>query len=353
MSETPAAAAPRPAEQAVLEARGLTKRYRIRQRGGRPRQVLDAAADVSFALQRGRIVALVGESGSGKSTVARMLALLEPPTSGSLLLDGGPVRARGARAQRAYRSRVQLVLQDPFASLNPMHSVAYHLARPLRIHGIARTRAEVDRETESLLQRVRLVPADQFARKLPHELSGGQRQRVAIAAALAARPEVLLLDEPVSMLDVSIRLGLLNLMAELGREEGLAMLYITHDIASARHFADTILVMYRGHVVEGGPAERITSEPSHPYTQLLLAAAPDPDRAGAEFAVPGPAGPTATAGGLPAGCAFRDRCPHAMAVCAQQVPPPLPAGTGHWSACWLADPEHAASAPAAADNLRP
>ena len=172
------------------------------------------------------------------------------------------------------------MLQDPFSSLNPVHDVRYHLARPLQVHGLVEPGTSIDEAIAGLLERVALTPADQFLGKYPHELSGGQRQRVAIARALAVRPRVLLADEPVSMLDVSIRLGILNLLGDLRERERLAILYITHDIASARYLADTIVVMYAGQVVESGPAEAVTDRPEHPYTQLLLSAAPDPDRAG-------------------------------------------------------------------------
>ena len=174
-----------------------------------------------------------------------------------------------------------MVLQDPFSSLNPVHDVHYHLARPLIVHGKARRGRALDEAVADLLARVALTPPEAFMRKYPHELSGGQRQRVAIARALAARPRVLLADEPVSMLDVSIRLGILNLLADLRRAGHLAILYITHDIASARYLADSIMVMYAGQRVESGPAATVTDEPAHPYTRLLLNAAPDPDRAAA------------------------------------------------------------------------
>ena len=211
---------------------------------------------MSLALRAGSVTALVGESGSGKSTVARLLAQLYPPTSGEVVLRGNPVRASGGSRSREFRRDVQLVFQDPFASLNPFHRVGYHLARPLRIHGHARSSAEATEQAETLLERVSLTPVGQFMDKLPHELSGGQRQRVAIARALAARPTVLIADEPVSMLDVSIRLGVLRLLEQLVRADDLALLYITHDIATARYFADEIMVMYAGRIVERGPARR-------------------------------------------------------------------------------------------------
>jgi peptide/nickel transport system ATP-binding protein len=319
----------------VLEARSLTKHFSVRQGLAARRAVLHAVEDVSLNIYEGRITAVVGESGSGKSTLARMLARLIRPTSGQLLLNGDAVEGN---PRREYTSTVQLVLQDPFSSLNPVHTVRYHLARPLQIHGLGPANPSTDATAldatiASLLERVALSPADQFAAKYPHELSGGQRQRVAIARALAVRPLVLLADEPVSMLDVSIRLGVLNLLADLRERERLAILYVTHDIASARYLGDEIAVMYAGQIIETGPAVTVTDEPAHPYTQLLLAAAPDPDR---------PESPPVQGRGAPpslvtppSGCRFHPRCPYAMAICTDQAPPSIEVASGHASSCWL------------------
>ena len=230
---------------------------------------------------RGAVVALVGESGSGKSTVARLLAGQDGSPRVTIRLDGEPVDCTTRRAFRRYKSEVQLVFQDPFSSLNPVHTVRYHLERPgPAAPGQAGSTAAVRKEVADLLEQVRLTPAGQFAGKYPHELSGGQRQRVSFARALAAKPSVLLADEPVSMLDVSIRLEMLSLLDDLRERLRLALLYITHDIASARYFADEMLVMYAGQIVERGPAEELTQHPAHPYTQLLVASAPDPDNLG-------------------------------------------------------------------------
>jgi peptide/nickel transport system ATP-binding protein len=329
---------------AVLEARGLTKHFAVRQAGPRAGRArlsrarhqrapsVHAVEDVTLALAPARVTAVVGESGSGKSTLARLLASLITPTSGELLLDGAEV-PRAGRGRREYAGQVQLVLQDPFASLNPVHDVRYHLARPLRLHGPRGRGPDLDQAIAGLLDRVALTPAEAYLNKYPHELSGGQRQRVAIARALAVRPRILLADEPVSMLDVSIRLGILNLLADLRDRDRLGILYITHDIASARYLADEIIVMYAGRVVESGPAQAITDAPAHPYTQLLLSAAPDPDRPEPP-ALQGHGAPPSLVT-PPPGCRFHPRCPHAMAVCAQRVPPPFAAGSGHTSACWL------------------
>jgi peptide/nickel transport system ATP-binding protein len=257
----------------AMEAVGLCKDFRL----GRG-VTLHAVKNASLSLYQGAVVALVGESGSGKSTVARLLAGQERLTAGTITLDGQPVSIGNRRAFRQYKSSVQLVFQDPFASLNPVHTVRHHLQRPVRLHQGAGV--DVSQQVAELMEQVRLTPAEQYLVKYPHELSGGQRQRVSFARALAARPKVLLADEPVSMLDVSIRLEMLNLLDDLRRRLALALLYITHDIASARYFADEVLVMYAGEIVERGPAEDVTQHPAHPYTQLLIASAPDPDNLG-------------------------------------------------------------------------
>ncbi|WP_299301426.1 ABC transporter ATP-binding protein [uncultured Brachybacterium sp.] len=256
----------------TLTVTDLHKSYRLR--SGARVTTLQAVKGVSLELSPGRTVALVGQSGSGKSTIAKILAQLERPTSGTITLDGAPVGTRG-RALAHYRDHVQMVFQDPFASLNPFHTIAHHIERPLLLHGRA-TRANLREKVCELLERVNLSPATSFLERRPHELSGGQRQRVAIARALAPEPTVLIADEPVSMLDVSIRLGVLNLLARLQREENLAMLYITHDLATARHFSDEILVMYRGEVVERGPADDVILNPQAEFTRQLLIAAPEP-----------------------------------------------------------------------------
>jgi peptide/nickel transport system ATP-binding protein len=326
----------------LLEARGLTKRFVVRGsvrmsrrlRTPSSQAVVHAVDDVSIALPPAQVTALVGESGSGKSTLARLLARLVAPTSGDLLLNGVAV-PRGGRSRLDYAKAVQMVLQDPFASLNPIHDVRYHLSRPFAVHKLANSADDLDAKIAAVLERVALTPASAYLRKYPHELSGGQRQRVAFARALAVQPTVLLADEPVSMLDVSIRLGVLNLLGDLRDQERLAILYITHDIASARYLADKIVVMYAGQVVESGPAVQVTDEPAHPYTQLLLSAAPDPERS--EQVTLRGRGTPPSAVAPPSGCRFRPRCPHAMAICAERVPPAFPAGNGHVSACWLLD----------------
>jgi peptide/nickel transport system ATP-binding protein len=320
----------------ALEARSVSKHFPVHQGSrtlSRRRTVLHAVDGVSLAVPDAGILAIVGESGCGKSTLARMLARVLLPTSGEVLMHGVPTSA-GSR--RDYARTVQMVLQDPFSSLNPVHTVRYHLARPLVLHD-THAGTEMDAAIEQLLDRVALSPAREFVAKFPHELSGGQRQRVAIARALAVRPKVLIADEPVSMLDVSIRLGVLNLLAGLRDSERLAIAYITHDIASARYLADEVAVMYAGALVETGPAADVTDSPQHPYTQLLLAAAPDPDRA-APPSLQGRGAPPSLVS-PPSGCRFHPRCPFAMDVCARQAPPAFETGPGHRSACWLHAPQ--------------
>ncbi|GAB2617058.1 dipeptide/oligopeptide/nickel ABC transporter ATP-binding protein [Paractinoplanes abujensis] len=343
-----------PAGEVVLEAIGLTKHFpvrrRLRQFFTREQNAVHAVDDVNLTLRRGQVVALVGESGSGKSTVARLLAQLYPRTGGDIRLHGETTKVKGGSAFRAYAARVQMIFQDPFASLNPVHTIRYHLTRSLKIHGNAgKTDDDLENALRDLLTRVSLTPAERYLDKFPHELSGGQRQRVAIARALGADPEALLADEPVSMLDVSIRLGVLNLLRDLKERLNLAILYITHDIASARYFADQTLVMYAGRMVEGGDSETVTQTPAHPYTRLLIDSAPDPDR------LAGDVNPLDEDRGNgeppslirpPSGCRFHPRCPAAMARCKTDLPIRLEIGDvpGHWAACWLYDEATVASA---------
>jgi peptide/nickel transport system ATP-binding protein len=321
----------------AMEAISVSKDFRI----GRG-QTLHAVRDVSFNLHRGAVVALVGESGSGKSTAARLLAGQERLTSGTIKLDGKPVDVSSHSAFRRYKSQVQYVFQDPFASLNPVHTVRYHLERPVKLH--QGRNIDTEAEVVALTEQVHLTPAGQFLAKYPHELSGGQRQRVSFARALAARPSVLLADEPVSMLDVSIRLEMLNLLDDLRKRFSLAMLYITHDIASARYFADEVLVMYAGEIVERGPAEEVTQQPAHPYTQLLVASAPDPDNLGSSLrrGANGTRRPGAQRTGTPeraatAGCPFSPRCPLAQDRCREEDPTLLPITANRGAACWRLD----------------
>jgi peptide/nickel transport system ATP-binding protein len=321
----------------ALEVRGLTKHFPTGEgvlgRGSR----VHAADDVSFVLRPGTVTALVGESGSGKSTVARMLARLYDPTAGEVLFDGRDIaHVRGRRDMLQYRSEVQMIFQDPFGSLNPVKTVRHHLVRPLVIHSRV-ARAGIDERVEELLETVGLTPAANYLPKYPHELSGGQRQRVAIARALAVEPSVIVADEPISMLDVSIRIGILNLMLDLKERERLAFLYVTHDLASARYVADTVLVMYAGQIVEQGPVEQVLQSPLHPYTRLLLASVPDPsisDRAPITVRK----GLASAAVDPPEGCRFVERCPLRIERCSEVTPDLVAAGSGQSARCHVTAP---------------
>jgi peptide/nickel transport system ATP-binding protein len=299
-------------------------------------KTVHAVEDASFSVKRSQVVALVGESGSGKTTTIRMIARLMPVTRGEIYFKGTDVlKSEPLDASLDYRRKVQLIFQDPFASLNPVHTIEHHLSRPLQIHKKASGTQETHEVVCDLLETVELKPASTIAARYPHQLSGGQRQRVAIARALAVGPELILADEPISMLDVSIRMGVLNLIQQLKEERGISFIYITHDLASARYVSDQIMVMYAGHMVEGGDSEAIMKHPAHPYTRLLLSAVPDP-RAGlrtnkqsqARGEVPSLIDP-------PPGCPFAARCTSVMPRCREVIPVPADVETGHWARCHL------------------
>lgn len=342
MTTSPAAPSPdrTPTRETVLEARDVWKHFDVRSGIGRSSTVR-ALEEANLELRRGEIVALVGESGSGKTTLARLMAKFYEPTDGSILLRGTTV-PRGTAAEKAFKSQVQMIFQDPFASLNPMRRVRHNIERALKIHGLAATdRGGLEAQVLALLEKVRLRPAESFIDRLPHELSGGQRQRVVIARALAVEPRVLLGDEPISMLDVSIRLDMLNLLSDLRDEDGLSLLYITHDIASARYIADRICVMYAGQIVETGACEDVIQDPQHPYTRLLLDSSPDPERLQRgeriEIRDRSQTGEPPSLVSPPDGCRFHPRCPFVMDRCRTEVPPEFELGDGRMSRCWLRD----------------
>ena len=272
---SPQAVPPDDADAPVLQAIDLRKHFPVR--GFRSHKVVHAVDDVNLSLYRGKVVALVGESGSGKSTIARLLAQLMPVTGGQLLLHGQDATAKNRRAFGAYVRRVQMIFQDPFGSLNPVHTVRYTLTRSLKIHRGRLRGVELEAALEELLDRVQLRPAAPYIDKFPHELSGGQRQRVGIARALASNPALIVADEPVSALDVSVRAQILKLMFDLQRERKLSYLFITHDLGVVRAMADRVMVMHQGRVVESGDADAVLNTPRDPYTQRLLAATPVPD----------------------------------------------------------------------------
>jgi peptide/nickel transport system ATP-binding protein len=323
-----------PSSAPLLEARGLTRHFKVG--GAIARKTLHAVDDVNFTIGDREIVALVGESGSGKSTVARLLARVHKPTAGEIYYQGRPLS--GVRSRRdllAYRSDVPMVFQDPFASLNPAYRVSHGILRGLALHRPDIAKKDRRAEAERIVTRLGLDTGGDVLDRFPYELSGGQRQRIGFAQALAYRPKLIVADEPVSMLDVSVRIGLLNLMTTLRDEQGVSLLYITHDIASARYVADRVMVMYAGHLVETGPVEDVLQAPKHPYTQLLLDAVPDP-RAPLTVAPLSDRGEPPKVIDPTPGCRFRRRCPFAVEVCHEVTPELVELAPRHAAACHVA-----------------
>jgi peptide/nickel transport system ATP-binding protein len=323
--------------ETLLRTRGLTKHFSVGR--GFTRSLLHAVDDADLSIGRGEIVALAGESGSGKSTVARLLAGVYTPTRGEIYYKGEPLsRLRSWRDRQAYRGDVPMVFQDPFSSLNPAYRVSHGIMRALALHRPDLTSAAARHiEAERVVEAVGLAPAADLLNRFPYELSGGQRQRIGFAQALAYRPAIILADEPVSMLDVSVRIGLLNLIARLRADEGVSLLYITHDIAGARYIADRVVIMYGGHIVESGPTEEVLADPKHPYTQLLLSAVPDP-RAPLNLGPSGDVGEPPSVVDPSAGCRFRRRCPLAIERCERETPLTRDLGPGRSAACHVARP---------------
>ena len=328
-STTPASGGTVPdSGEPLLRTVDLTRHFRLG--GFRSRDILHAVDGFSMTIGEREIVAVVGESGSGKTTVARLLTMIYPPTRGTIYYRGRAVNHLHSRRDILwYRGEVPLVFQDPYSAMNPVFRVSHGVMRSLKLHRPELDRAGRQREAQRVFDTVGLSP-DMLA-KFPYEMSGGQRQRVGFAQALAVQPRLILADEPVSMLDVSIRAGVLNMMARLREDEGVSLLYITHDLASARYVADRIIVMYAGHQVESGPADAVLSQPRHPYTQLLLSAAPDPREEPVD---------------IPAeGCRFRQRCPLAIEECARVTPQLSPVEPGHDVACHVASADVEANRP--------
>jgi peptide/nickel transport system ATP-binding protein len=292
---------------------------------GRPRQIVQAVDGIDVRIAKGETFSLVGESGCGKSTVARLVVGLYPPTAGSIEFDGNDMAARRSRTnQAALRRRMQMIFQDPFASLNPRWRVFDIIAEPIRAFGLASSAVDLEKRVGELLRQVRLTPAD--GRKYPHEFSGGQRQRISIARALASEPEFLVCDEPTSALDVSVQAQILNLMMDLQRRLQLTYLFISHNLAVVYHISTRVGVMYLGRLVEQAPTETLFKRPKHPYTRMLLDTIPDLDMTGRQRApvageVPSPINP-------PTGCAFHPRCPFANERCKRERPKSLPSEGG-------------------------
>lgn len=324
----------------LLEVEDLVVRYPV-PRGivgtlsRRPKLRVHAVEGVSFSLRKGEMLALVGESGCGKTTTAQSVLRLVEPESGTVRLDGRVISSLPQREFRPLRRHVQIIYQDPYESLDPRFRVRETIEEPMLIHGIGSSKEDRRARVEAALDRVGLQPAELFTERYPHELSGGQRQRVAIAAALVLEPELLVADEPVSMLDVSVRAGVLSLLDDL-RRGGLAILMITHDLSTAAHYADRIAVMYLGRIIEEGPATEVVRNPQHPYTKALMSVVPNPDprhRSRPQILK----GETPNPVRVPPGCRFHPRCPMAQDACTSEDPGLHPAVAAedptHWAAC--------------------
>jgi dipeptide transport system ATP-binding protein len=318
---------------AILEARDLTRDYSVSRGAFRSRATIKALSGVSFSLHAGRTLAVVGESGSGKSTLARLLTLIENPTAGALLIDGEDVAHASAAKRKRLRREIQIVFQNPYGSLNPRQTIGKALDEPLLVN-TRLSAAERKAEALSIMAKVGLRP--EYYHRYPHMFSGGQRQRIAIARALMLKPKILVLDEPVSALDVSIRAQALNLLASLQEEFALAYVFVSHDLSVVRHIADEVMVIYLGHAVELGQRDAIFMSPQHPYTRALLSATPVADPAARRERIvlsgepPSPFAP-------PPGCPFNPRCPQAFDRCRAEMPP-MERKQGRDVACWAVGP---------------
>ena len=293
-----------------------------------------AVDDISFYVKKGEVFGLAGESGSGKTTTGRLMLRLTDPTEGRILFKGKDISKLSPKALKPLRREMQIVFQDPYESLDPRMTIKDIVAEPLKIQGLAKTEEEVEERVKKILTEVEIVPPEEFMWRFPHELSGGQRQRAAVARAFIVDPEFVVADEPVSMLDVSIRAEVLNSMLELVQKRQVSFIYITHDLALAKHICDRLAVMYLGKIVEMGPTEQVIDNPLHPYTQALIAAIPIPDpnykRGNLPISgeIPSPLNP-------PIACRFNTRCPYAFSECTEEEPPLIEVEPGHWVACHM------------------
>ena len=319
---------------AILEARGLTRDYTVSRGAFRSRATIKALSGVSFSLHAGRTLAVVGESGSGKSTLARLLTLIENPTAGALLIDGEDVAHTSAANRKRLRREIQIVFQNPYGSLNPRQTIGKALEEPLLVN-TRLSAAERKAEALSMMAKVGLRP--EYYHRYPHMFSGGQRQRIAIARALMLKPKILVLDEPVSALDVSIRAQALNLLASLQEEFALAYVFVSHDLSVVRHIADEVIVIYLGHAVEIGERDAIFGRPQHPYTRALLSATPVADPAARRRERILLSGEPPSPFAPPSGCPFHPRCPQAFDHCRAEMPP-LERKQGRDVACWAVGP---------------
>jgi len=323
-------------DELILEVRNLKKYFQAGRPGlfSKEDSFVHAVDGVDLELQRGEVIALVGESGCGKSTLALTLMGLEEATEGSILFEGADITHASAQDRKKLSQRIQMIFQDPYESLNPTHTIEEIVTEPLFVHGLATRREDRRKRVCRALEDAGLKPAEDYLQRFPHQLSGGQRQRVVIAGALVLEPHLLLADEPVSMLDVSIRAEIINLLADLRKSRGISVIFITHDLGTVGYFADRVAVMYLGRIVEIGTMKDVLKDAQHPYTKALLSVIPVPNprlrkkRIVLQGETPNPVN-------LPPGCRFHPRCPVAMDFCKQSDPVLRPVSESHQAACLL------------------